>query len=578
MSLAWDMGCGMSRPLGLPGGGTVQGLLDSERRRRALELSLAKANRALRDQNLRMMQPQTPHTSPEDWTSQHQMWALKIREFKGTKSNGFSSGVCNAVLYGDLCERIGRLRSELDVLSQKVDQVCQTAGGCRHWGVHWPAPDRLLPVPEGQLPVPDWTLPVGHPGPKLPAASHIALAMDRSQLQRERGGLERLVQDAWARLGVLERDREVLESQVTGLHSELFQTRSREQELQRNGISARAELTGSRQLNDSLLQETVVLRQRLASSEARVALMESERRVLAARLVALETEREQLLSQKALLVRRLWRDPRARHGPPGVPGRDLETDVEGSGREEMVEVVEEEKGWEVTKTRVVNPQRPGNQEIPESLSPVPARPLSSKAETGNQTEDVLQLSEDPEKGLEDTDFQPLKLQVSPEVHERESIEYADWGEVGGAPRNQKDFLSEMEHMRTGEAIGPATHVSGTSREDHDVPQGRSSWLHGGEEETAASKKCNQWDLWKDDPLSANQITALVIELQQLRRASEASWEVSDLAHPGDPQARDWLERVGLLKECVRQMKQCVMFPVEVCEIDEAVCNVPCKSV
>ncbi|KAJ8336461.1 hypothetical protein SKAU_G00376810 [Synaphobranchus kaupii] len=428
MSLACDVGRGTSRPLGLAGGGAVQGLLESERRCRALELSLAKANRAMQDQYLRMMQQQTPHPSPEDWIPQHWVLALKVRDFKAAKSNGFSSEGFNSVQYSNLYERIGKLRSDLDVLSQKVDQVCQTAGGCWHWCARWPVPDRPLPVL-------DRPHPAGHPGPKLPTAPLVALAMDHSQLQRERGDLERLVQDAWGRLGVLERDREVLGSQVTGLHSELFQTRSREQDLQRDGISARAELTGSRQMNDSLLQEMAVLRQRLACSEERVALMESERSVQAARLVALETERGQLLSQKALLVRRLWRDPGAGHRPPGAPGATLETDVGGDGMEEIEEVVE--AGREVMKTQVVHPRHPSGEEFPESLSLLIAQP--SKVETGDQTEDMVQLSEHPRKGLEDTDCQQLKLQASPEVHERRSIEFADWGEMGGVLRNQKDF-------------------------------------------------------------------------------------------------------------------------------------------
>ncbi|KAJ8269329.1 hypothetical protein COCON_G00119360 [Conger conger] len=476
MSLDWDVGHGRrSHPLGLARGGTVWGLLDSERRRRGLELSLAKANRALQEQNLRILRQCTLHPSPEDRIPQRPIWALKLGEFKGSKSSGFPSDGFKAALNGDLYERIGRLQSDLDLLSQKVDQ--------------------------------------------------------------EGGHLERLVQDAWARLGVLERDREVLGSQVMGLHSELFQTRSRQQELQRDGVSARAELTGSRQLNDSLLQEVAVLRQRLGSSEQRVALMESERRVLEARLVALEMEREQLLSQKALLVRRLW------------PGGDLKTDVGGGGREE----VEEEVGQEVMKTQILHSHHPSSQEIPESLLPVPVRPLHTNVEPGDQTEDMLKISEEPDNGLEDPDCQQLNLKVSPEVHGHRSVEYTGWREMAGTLRIQKDFLSEMEHVQKGEAIRPDTHLSGESRDDRDVPEGQSSRLCTGEVETA-SKKCHRWQPWKDDPLSANQITALVIELQKLRRVSRASWEVPDPADLGDQQAREWLERAKLLKDCVRRME------------------------
>ncbi|KAJ8397831.1 hypothetical protein AAFF_G00435200 [Aldrovandia affinis] len=527
------------------GGGTLRGLLDSERRRRALELTLAKTHRALQNQDLRLLLNKAPQPCQGDWTPQDRMLALKMKAIKGPESSG-----CNACQCRDLHKRIGRLRSELDLLSLKVDQAVHPARGCWHWGVRLPGRDRPLPV--------------GHPGPDVPTAQLIALAMDNSQLQRERGDLECLVQDAWARLGVLEQDREALGSQVSGLHSELFQTRSQEQELQRKGLTTQAELTGSRQLNDSMLQEMAVLRQRLASSEARVALMESERSVAAARLVALETEREQLLSQKAMLVQRRWRsgahsgsEPGVAHRPSRGPSWAVETDAGGGGteKEEVEEVVvaeegEEKEGQAEMKDQEVHLRHGSCEDLPESTSPVPAQPLhSTQEEAGDQTGAML-LCNSLRTGLEDTEALRVKLQASPRVHERRPIEYADWEKMGRIPQDQKDFLSQMEHVLTGEVARPAEHHSGTPRTHHDILEGRSSWLSQGGEETAS----RVLDPWQDDPLSANQITALVIELQQLRRVSGAPREVP--GSPGDSQARarDWLERSRLLKECVKQME------------------------
>ncbi|KAG9345449.1 hypothetical protein JZ751_008593 [Albula glossodonta] len=175
------------------------------------------------------------------------------------------------------------MRVELDTLTLKLEQLVNPIKECWHRGLCC-SPSLVCP------PL------VCHSGRGPQTSQLITLAVDNSQLQTKRGDLERLVQDTWAHRGVLEQEKEALGCQVSELQSELFQ------------------------LNSSMKQDLAVLRQKLASSEQRMAIMESERSIQAARLVALETEREQLLSQKAMLLRKLWRT----RSPPELDTENVE--------------------------------------------------------------------------------------------------------------------------------------------------------------------------------------------------------------------------------------------------------------
>ncbi|KAG7462098.1 hypothetical protein MATL_G00199030 [Megalops atlanticus] len=469
-------------PVGRAGGDSVWELLESERRRESLELSLTKARRALQSQHCRLLQQ---HGA---WAHPRKMFPLKLREIKGTDCSGISAAGFTALQYGDLYQRIGKLQSELEVLRWKVNQGACPGGSC--WHIHSPKLDMTPPVKQED---------------QGTTAQLIALAMDNSQLQRERGDLERLAQDVLACLGLLEQGREALEAQVSGLRAELFQTRCREQELRQNSLASQAELTGCRQLSDSIQQEVSALRRRLASSEERVALMESERSVLAARLQALESEREQLLSQKALLVQKLWhsgtppgQDAGAGPRPPAGPGRALDMHAGGSGRESAREEKED------------------REEGPKEMSA--------------QLEHLqLQCSQDPLGGATTVSAQPLPVTQ---------------GEAGDEPK--------LKHMWMGESVRPVEYHSGAQGADRGFPQEQSGWRSQvGQEKGPREDRCH--DLWHDDPHSANQIAALAIELQQLRKANSVASGLPDCA--GGMQARDWLDRVTLVKECVGEMER-----------------------
>ncbi|KAG9345448.1 hypothetical protein JZ751_008592 [Albula glossodonta] len=177
----------------------------------------------------------------------------------------------------------------------------------------------------------------------------------------------------------------------------------------------------------------------------------------------------------------------------------METDAGGGGIEkEDMEEGKEEVGRRLMemKDQEVHLQHPISENFPGSSAPV--------LESGDQMS-ALQLCEGLRRSAADINSLWVKLQTSRGGHKVRPVKYTDWEEMGRILQDQKDSLSQMNE----------------------------------EEKATASRISNQWDLWKHDPLSAN---------QQLRKVNEAPWEVQ--ASPWDPQARDWLER-----ECVRQMER-----------------------
>nr|XP_023676682.1 uncharacterized protein LOC111848709 isoform X1 [Paramormyrops kingsleyae] len=101
-------------------------------------------------------------------------------------------------------------------------------------------------------------------------------------------------------------------------------------------------------------------------------------------------------------------------------------------------------------------------------------------------------------------------------------------------------------------------------EEKDVPRTHSPQLYGQEQQAwshfqfraqngqkAAGSRPSHWNPWQEYPDVANQIIALVIELQQLRRVCRKGGSPDS---PEDMEARDWLERAALLKHCVGIME------------------------
>ncbi|XP_035600376.1 coiled-coil domain-containing protein 88B-like isoform X1 [Oncorhynchus keta] len=398
----------------LPQPGTVdhRAFLDSELRRRDLDVSLAQVQNALREQRVRMLQrmgPGSRHKRP-------QILVLNLGQINRPVNLHPSLLSENIYIppYGDLYTRVGRLEMDSEIISAQLDQVLCSRGKCLYRNGPSPQQHSLTPCQRE-----DHSM----------TSQLIAQAVDKGQLLKERDNLERLLEDSRAQQQLMEQKRE---AQIAALHSQLYQARSSLQETHRETLATQAELHGSKQINESLLQEVASLRRRPRAAEERASLMESNGRLLRARIAALETEREELLQQGDLATGR-------RH--PSAFGSAWETDVEDSKKSEGLR--EESAAYE--------------------------------------------MEEDEEERVQGKD-----VSVDLRLKNRE------------VPLSKPGLQIKEENQKGEKGMGLV----------------------------------DRWNPWQHEPIEANQMTALVIELQQLRTACE---ETSTLpVSPKDQRAREWL--------------------------------------
>ncbi|XP_064829983.1 uncharacterized protein LOC135545924 isoform X2 [Oncorhynchus masou masou] len=400
--------------LSQPGTVDHRAFLDSEQRRRDLDVSLAQVQNALQEQRVRMLQrmgPGSPHKLP-------QILVLNLGQIS-RPVNLYPSLLSENIYippYGDLYTRVGRLEMDSEIISAQLDQVLCSRGKCLYRNGPSPQQHSLTPCQREDQSI---------------TSQLIAQAVDKGQLLKERDNLERLLQESRAQQQLMEQKRE---AQITALHSQLYQARSSLQETHRNTLATQAELHGSKQINESLLQEVASLRRRPGAAEERASLMESDGRLLRARIAALETEREELLQQGDLATGR-------RH--PSAFGSAWETDVEDSKKSEGLR--EESAAYE--------------------------------------------MEEDEEERVQGKD-----VSVDLRLKSRE------------VPPSKPGLQIIKEENQNGE--------KGLGLVD-------------------------RWNPWQHEPIEANQMTALDIELQQLRMACEETSSTLPVS-PKDQRAREWL--------------------------------------
>ncbi|KAM9413315.1 uncharacterized protein ACWYII_025210 [Salvelinus alpinus] len=399
-----------------PGMVDLQAFLDSEQRRRDLDVSLAQVQNALQEQRVRMLQRMGPggrHKLP-------QILVLNLGQINRPVNLHPSLLSENIYIppYGDLYTRVGRLEIDSEIISAQLDQVLCSGGKCLYRNVLSPQQDSLTPCQRE-----DHSM----------TSQLIAQAVDKGQLLKERDNLERLLEESRAQQQLIEQKRE---AQIAALHSQLYLARSSLQETHRETLATQAELHGSKQINESLLQEVESLRRRPGAAEERASLMESDGRLLRARIAALETEREELLQQGDLATGRRR---------PSAFGSAWETDVEDYEKSEGLR--EESAAYEM-------------------------REVDEEDEEREQGKDV-------------------SVDLRLKIHE--------------VPLSKPGLQIKEENQDGERGLGLV----------------------------------DRWNPWQHEPIEANQMTALVIELQQLRTACEETSSTL-LVSPKDQRAREWL--------------------------------------
>ncbi|XP_039614059.1 uncharacterized protein LOC120532258 isoform X5 [Polypterus senegalus] len=399
----------------------------------------------------------------------------------------------------------------------------------------------------------------------------------KTQLLEETEQLRTFAQSLSSTLKTTEADKETLEGQLSQLHSEVFSARCNENKLRQELLKAEEELRGSRQVNEKLLHDLTALRQSANLSSEDVGHLRSERDALSARVGALDDERHRLTAQKDSLIELLKRrqmdfigeDASLRAGICPSPCVPATSPGLTSGHWTAADRPSEQSPEEVQTEGIDAPEMPcpvrSVQEAPEDEI---AGHLRGSAQS--QTSCSWHLG----GALESND-----KMGSARGHQAKEI-----------LQNQKAFLSRLVLSQSGLRQVLAQNVGATwispsgshvdfyltmiSRSPAWRSKGLSQGLpmstnvkEGGKAEnpmeapgisTQEDKQQEQkvpedkWPLQAEDYLKVNQVTALVIELKQMRQAYKALLAKSNTAE--DVAAIEWVRRSQVIRDCVDSIR------------------------
>ncbi|XP_066576551.1 putative protein tag-278 isoform X2 [Amia ocellicauda] len=503
-------------------------LQHSESRRQALEESLANTHNALRHLSDKLHRPAPLiELATEDLVTQQKMLAMKIEHIKALKPYSHATVMIDVLKDNDLHRRVQQTQSELGIISCKLDQVINRKEMCCTSIVLSPKPE--IPVFEKkQVSIDPDVL-----GENLQRTSKlIAFSLENNELLKEKCHLEQSVQRLSAHLKMTESSKEKLESQVSKLHSELFQARCQEHRLEKVKLQTESELTGSRQVNENMLHELTLVRHKMTLCEEQVTRLESERNISTVKIKALESERQQLISQKELLLQILKKSK----SPQGVIEvsccglKRSAVDVEAKACVDCEKVGRELRDVKVQLSLLQEERRAVGPADTAATPPLPQPAELQQEEVGDKTRKLLEVCEEQKKSIEDLTILRQKLELSLEKFNRRIMGIADWEEMIRILKVQKEFLSQMassqlslkQMVLEGSGLKWKRH-SGTQVDDPEIPEEKHS-------------------------CSPVQITALIIELKHLRKAYKAMTQGSQ--SPEDIEAINWIHRSRLIKNCI----------------------------
>ncbi|XP_039614058.1 uncharacterized protein LOC120532258 isoform X4 [Polypterus senegalus] len=400
----------------------------------------------------------------------------------------------------------------------------------------------------------------------------------KTQLLEETEQLRTFAQSLSSTLKTTEADKETLEGQLSQLHSEVFSARCNENKLRQELLKAEEELRGSRQVNEKLLHDLTALRQSANLSSEDVGHLRSERDALSARVGALDDERHRLTAQKDSLIELLKRrqmdfigeDASLRAGICPSPCVPATSPGLTSGHWTAADRPSEQSPEEVQTEGIDAPEMPcpvrSVQEAPEDEIAGHLRG-SAQSQTscswhlggalesndkmgsarGHQAKEILQNQKAflsrlvlSQSGLR----QVLAQNVG-----------ATWISPSGAAddgiTSNEELHGDMT-IRTGlsQGLPMSTNVKEGGKAENPMEAPGISTQEDKQQEQKVPE--DKWPLQAEDYLKVNQVTALVIELKQMRQAYKALLAKSNTAE--DVAAIEWVRRSQVIRDCVDSIR------------------------
>ncbi|XP_041055876.1 putative uncharacterized protein MYH16 isoform X1 [Carcharodon carcharias] len=350
-----------------------------------------------------------------------------------------------------------------------------------------------------------------------------------------------------------------IETQISDLHSELFQTKCESYGLKKQCLESESQLTANRKINESLLLEITSLKQSLQASEQKILSLQSEKTILASRMKTLECEWQQIFSQKELLLKTLKSLKYRKHdgsllqiNPDNrIPSKNLQEcpsklcaqcnylpkGLASAKEDELVvyqEQVERGRGYltadsNSVKATGIELHRTDVEDNEQSKTVIPKINQDTQEnarmwkESRDSTEGLQQQSADLSKtqNLINLQFEKLMEKIEGFVKLNLNLE----NERNQAVCSLKMQSTEVKNLEVSSECN------------------RKLLLH------LLSKNIH---LRHDNQLKVNQLTVLIIELHHLKRAYQALSQSVDC--PEGSLSADWINRLQLIKNAVEKIK------------------------
>ncbi|XP_069465070.1 coiled-coil domain-containing protein 88B-like [Ambystoma mexicanum] len=370
-----------------------------------------------------------------------------------------------------------------------------------------------------------------------------------------------------------EREKDYLQLQMSSANSQLFHAKLSANQLAKEKLALECELSASRTISENLLLEVASLRQNMQSLEESVIGGKSSEAKFDERIRNLTQENKHLLSQKELLLETIKRQTW------GADSLDVVVKPEGLCKKPTgPPLVFSSDGFHPC---LLTPSS-NEAEVPvmeHSVKPNNKETFPSEQVLNDASKRLCKKPTGPPLVFSSEGFHPCVLTSSGNETEVPALEHSvrpnheetlpSDREVNDAPKRSEDTGCREKYRTPRQKMSRLLRkldgvLSSNWQAKHEKEQILDSLMSllkdAVDTETSSGQRRKEVETLLREHLNLkqnfhdreNQILAVVIELQNIRKAYEGALRHS--THPDDQSAKDWVARVSLIKKCLETLQ------------------------
>ncbi|XP_044135749.1 microtubule-associated tumor suppressor 1 homolog [Bufo gargarizans] len=358
-----------------------------------------------------------------------------------------------------------------------------------------------------------------------------------------------------AELMEAQRERDVLELQITSLHSGLHQAKVTSKELEKECVKLQSQITANRNINESLHLEVSALKQHNHTLENAVKGSESEKKSLHVQVESLQKEKQILASQKELLFEIMKKKGKQKYHSEKLNRRTPEIIQTNANNERKY--MSSTSGSSISQAPSLRHSRRRRRK---------EKKCHPKEHKSSQSNDC-QIDCDREENAGNSGIKEEQVLEESELNvkdgnslENDTHRYASTRSelntdiIFACYQHLADLLSQLECLKMSnvrldnEKEQILTFLLRSIKDFQD-------WkINNESSREQVEKLLNQrMDLRENNHKRMNQITAVIIELKHLRKAYNGLFSHSQ--DPDDKKAMQWISRVQAIKDSLKLLQE-----------------------